>query len=413
MLLLLVVVAFAAFQYSEAQRWRSAAGEARNEATARAAALERSRSDVLEAEVKARMLLQSQQHLEEKFRLLASEALQNNSQLFLDRSRDQMQSLVEPVNQTLKRFEEQVREIEKTRVGAYSEITAQVKVLTELQERVRQSTDQLKTALRSPVQRGRWGEMQLRRVVELAGMLEYSDFAEQETLFGERTQRPDLVVKLPNNCQIVVDSKVSLEAYLRAIEAEHEPERQRHLKDHASQVRTHVKALSEKAYWQRFATSPEFVIAFLPLESLYSAALEQDPTLMDFGVEKRVLIATPGTLITLLLTISHGWRQQVIAENLDQIRSTGQELYTRLLTMATHFSKLGNAIERTVETYNQTVGSMERSVLSSARKFSELRPASAEQLEEMNEVENTPRRLDASKWRMLESGGDKDLAVGE
>lgn len=415
LVLLLLGVAFAAYQFAEAQRWRSAASDARRQTDQRAAELDQSRKNLLEAEVKARVLLQSQQQLEEKFRLLASEALQNNSQLFLDRSRDQMQSLVEPVNQTLKRFEEQVKEIEKSRVGAYSEISTQVKVLTELQERVRQSTDQLKTALRSPVQRGRWGEMQLKRVVELAGMLEYSDFAEQKTLFGEQTQRPDLIVRLPNNCQVVVDSKVSLDAYLRAMEAEHEPERQRHLKDHANQVRTHVKGLSEKAYWQRFATSPEFVIAFLPLESLYSAALEQDPTLMDFGVEKRVLIATPGTLITLLLTIAHGWRQQVIAENLDQIRSTGQELYTRLLTMATHFGKLGSAIEKTVETYNQTVGSLERNVLSSARKFNELRPTNAGQLEEMLELGNTPRRLDASKWRMLESKGERDneLAVGE
>jgi DNA recombination protein RmuC len=397
LVLLILAVAFAAYQLSEARRWRVSSENLTAE-------LEASRKTAWETEVKARLLLQSQEQLEEKFRTLSAEALQNNSQLFLDRSRDQFQHLVEPVNQTLRRFEEQVKEIEKSRVGAYSEITTQVKLLTEMQERVRQSTDQLKTALRSPVQRGRWGEMQLRRVVELAGMLEYSDFAEQKTLFGEPNQRPDLIVRLPNNCQVVVDSKVSLEAYLRAMEAEHEPDRVRHLKDHANQVRTHVKALGEKAYWQRLAASPEFVIAFLPLESLYSAALEHDPTLMDFGVEKRVLIATPGTLITLLLTISHGWRQQAIAENLDQIRATGQELYTRLLTMATHFGKLGNAIEKTVETYNQTVGSLERNVLSSARKFSELRPANAGQLEEMPEVDNMPRRLDATKWKLLETG---------
>jgi DNA recombination protein RmuC len=400
--LLLLGVAFAVYQFSQAQRWRHATVEARQQIGQQAAELDLSRKRLLEAEVKARLLLQTQEQLEEKFRSLAAEALQNNSQLFLDRTRDQLQHLVEPVNQTLKRFGEQVSEIEKTRVGAYSEITAQVKALTELQERVRQSTDQLKMALRSPVQRGRWGEMQLRRVVELAGMLEYSDFAEQKTLFGEQNQRPDLIVRLPNNCQVVVDSKVSLEAYLRAMEAEHEPDRLRHLKDHANQVRTHVKALGEKAYWQRFTTSPEFVIAFLPLESLYSAALEQDPALLDYGVEKRVLIATPGTLITLLLTISHGWRQHAIAENLDQIRATGQELYTRLLTMAQHFSKLGSAIEKTVETYNQTVGSLEKNVLSSARKFNELRPASADSLEEILTLEQTPRQLDAAKWRLLE-----------
>lgn len=407
-LILLVILvagaAFAAYQYSEARRWRATAEASESRLDETAAELNESRRKELESGVRAQVLLESQQALEEKFKLLASDALQNNSQLFLDRSRDQMQSLVEPVNQTLKRFEEQVREIEKTRVGAYSEISTQVKTLTELQERVRQSAEQLKTALRSPVQRGRWGEMQLRRVVELAGMLEYSDFAEQKTLFGEQTQRPDLVVRLPNNCQIVVDSKVSLEAYLRAMEAEQETDRQRYLKDHANQVRTHVRTLGEKAYWQRFEKSPEFVIAFLPLESLYSAALEQDPALMDFGVEKRVLIATPGTLITLLLTIAHGWRQQAIAANLDQIRVTGQELYTRLLTMSAHFSKLGSAIEKTVDAYNQTVGSLERNVLTSARKFNELRPANAGKIEEAPEVDAMPRRLDANKWRLIESG---------
>jgi len=404
--LLLLAVAFAVYQFSQAQRWRSSAAEARQQADQRAAELNDSRAHLVEAQVKARMLLQSQEQLEEKFRALAAEALQNNSQLFLDRTRDQLQHLVEPVNQTLKRFGDQVTEIEKSRVGAYSEITTQMKALTELQERVRQSTDQLKTALRSPVQRGRWGEMQLRRVVELSGMLEYSDFTEQKTLFGEQNQRPDLIVRLPNNVQVVVDSKVSLDAYLRAMEADNEPDRARHLKDHANQVRTHVKALGEKAYWQRLPVSPEFVIAFLPLESLYSAALEFDPSLMDFGVEKRVLIATPGTLITLLLTISHGWRQHVIAENLDKIRTTGQELYTRLLTMAQHFSKLGSAIEKTVETYNQTVGSLEKNVLPSARKFTELRPANADNLEELTEVEKQPRQLDAAKWRLLEKNAD-------
>jgi DNA recombination protein RmuC len=245
--------------------------------------------------------------------------------------------------------------------------------------------------------------MQLRRVVELAGMLEYCDFAEQKTLFGETNQRPDLIVHLPNQCMVVVDAKVSLEAYLRAIEAEHEPDRLRHLKDHSNQVRTHIRSLGEKAYWERLVGSPEFVVAFLPLESLFSAALEHDPTLLDYGVERRVVIATPVTLITLLLTVSHGWRQQTVMENLDKIRDTGQELYTRLLTMSQHFSRLGDAIGKTVETYNQTVGSLEKNVLTSARKFKELRPASSDQLEEIAEVETAPRRLDSGKWQRLEA----------
>jgi DNA recombination protein RmuC len=333
---------------------------------------------------------------------MAAEVLQNNSQMFLDRSRDQIHTLVEPVNQSLRRFEEQVQAIERSRTGAYESISAQVHALTQLQERVRQSTDQLKTALRSPIQRGRWGEMQLRRVVELAGMLEYCDFVEQETLFGETRQRPDLIVRLPNQCKVVVDAKVSLEAYLRAIETPEDAERARLLKDHAAQVRTHVRSLGEKAYWSRLDCSPEFVVAFLPLESLFSAALEQDPTLLNFGVENRVLIATPVTLITLLLTVAHGWRQQAIAENLEKIRDTGAELYKRLLTMGQHFAKLGDSIERTVKTYNDTVGSLEKNVLVSARRFRDLRSSTAEPLEEVAEIELTPQPLNPAKWKTLE-----------
>jgi len=413
-LCLLLAVAFAAYQLSEARRWRQSAAEARAQAASQSADLEQARRTAIQqeaesnkhreiAEAQFKLLTQTQQQVEERFRALASDALQNNSQLFLDRSRDQLQHLVEPVNQSLRRFEEQVQAIELTRAGAYSDITAQVHALTQLQERVRQSTDQLKTALRSPIQRGRWGEMQLRRVVELAGMLEHCDFAEQKTLFGETNQRPDLIVRLPNQCMVVVDAKVSLEAYLRAIEAENEPDRLRHLKDHAGQVRTHVRSLGEKAYWERLSGSPEFVVAFLPLESLFSAALEHDPMLLDYGVERRVLIATPVTLITLLLTVAHGWRQQVTIENLDKIRDTGTELYTRLLTMGQHFTKLGDAIAKTVDTYNQTVGSLEKNVLTSARKFKDLRPANAGQLEEVTEIEAAPRSLDGGKWPLLEA----------
>jgi DNA recombination protein RmuC len=413
-LCLLLAVAFAAYQLSEARRWRQSAAEARAQAAGQTADLEQARRTAIQqeaesnkhraiAEAQFKLLTQTQEQVEERFRALASDALQNNSQLFLDRSRDQLQHLVEPVNQSLRRFEEQVQAIERTRAGAYSDITAQVHALTQLQERVRQSTDQLKTALRSPIQRGRWGEMQLRRVVELAGMLEHCDFAEQKTLFGETNQRPDLIVRLPNQCMVVVDAKVSLEAYLRAIEAENEPDRLRHLKDHAGQVRTHVRSLGEKAYWERLSGSPEFVVAFLPLESLFSAALEHDPMLLDYGVERRVLIATPVTLITLLLTVAHGWRQQVTIENLDKIRDTGQELYTRLLTMGQHFTKLGDAIAKTVDTYNQTVGSLEKNVLTSARKFKDLRPANAGQLEEVTEIDATPRLLDGGKWPLLEA----------
>jgi len=409
-----IAVAFAAYQFSAANRWRQTAAQAREENQRQRAELEQANRTAIQqaaesagnrelAEAQWKLVTQAQQQLEDKFRALASEALQSNSQLLLDRSRDQLQHMVAPVSESLRKFEQQVQAIEKSRVGAYESISAQVSALTQLQERVRQSTDQLKTALRSPVQRGRWGEMQLRRVVELAGMLEYCDFAEQKTLFGETNQRPDLIVRLPNHCQVVVDAKVSLEAYLRAIEAPEDADRLRNLSDHARQIRTHVKALGEKAYWERLPCSPEFVVAFLPLESLFSAALESDPALLDFAVERRVLIATPMTLITLLLTVAHGWREQATVENLEKIRSTGQELYGRLLTMSHHFSKLGDAVEKTVQAYNQTVGSLERNVLPSARKFKDLRPANAEQLEEVTELDIAPRALDSSKWKVLEA----------
>lgn len=410
LLCLFVAVGVAAYELAEARRWRQNSRESGEQQERLRLQLEQAQRIAIEkeaesaknleiAQVQLKLLTQTQQQIEDRFKALAADTLQNNSQLFLDRSRDQIQHMVEPVNQSLKRFEEQVQAIERSRVGAYEGISAQVRALTELQERVRQSADQLKTALRSPSQRGRWGEMQLRRVVELAGMMEYCDFAEQKTLFGETNQRPDLIVRLPNQCQVVVDAKVSLDAYLRAIEAGTDSERQQCLKEHAAQVKTHVRSLSEKSYWLRLPCSPEFVVAFLPLESLFSAALEQDPALLDFGAERRVLIATPVTLITLLLTVAHGWRQRTLAENIDKIRDTGIELYTRLAKMNEHFVKLGDSISKTVETYNSTVGSMERNVLSSARKFRELRPASAEEMKEAIEIDVTPRRLDSGKWQ--------------
>ena len=218
------------------------------------------------------LLTKTQQQLEEKFRALASDALQANSQLFLDRSREQVQRVVEPVNQTLRQFEEQVRNLEKERMGAYQGLVTQVSLLMQSQERVRQSADDLKNALRSPSQRGRWGELQLRRVVELAGMLEHCDFAEQKTLFGETNQRPDLVIHLPNHCQVVVDAKVSLEAYLKAIETPDEPERSRHFADHARQVKTHIESLGRKAYWERLPVLPILWSHFF-LSNLCSALL--------------------------------------------------------------------------------------------------------------------------------------------
>jgi DNA recombination protein RmuC len=405
---LLAAVAFAAYQMAETRRWRRLASElkeaneklrekseeAQRELIRQEAEKERAREV---AAVQLKLMTQTQSQLEEKFRAIAADALQNNSQLFLDRSREQIQHLIDPVNQSLQRFENQVHHIEQARTGAYQGLTAQLQSLAELQERVRQSTEQLKTALRSPIQRGRWGEMQLRRVVEIAGMLEYCDFAEQETLFGERRKRPDLIVRLPNECQVVVDSKVSLEAYLRAVEAVAESDRAAHLADHARQVRAHVKALAEKAYWQQLPGSPEFVVAFLPLEALFSAALEQDPELLEFAAKNRVVVASPITLITLLLTIAHGWHQQKIAEDLKSIAQTGAELYERLLAMTESFASLGTVIEKTVSAYNSTLHSLEKRVLVSARRMKSLHSATAREIEPVREIELAPRITNATE----------------
>jgi len=411
---LLLAVAVAAYQIAEARRWRRSASELKSANDKLREESEEAQREVIRqgaetararevADVQLKLLTQTQNQLEEKFRAMAADALQRNSQLFLDRSREQIQHLIDPVNQSLQRFENQVHHIEQARTGAYQGLTAQLQSLTELQERVRQSTEQLKTALRSPIQRGRWGEMQLRRVVELAGMLEYCDFSEQETLFGEKRKRPDLIVRLPNECQVVVDSKVSLEAYLRAVESVAEPERAAHLADHARQVRAHVKALAEKAYWQQLPGSPEFVVAFLPLEALFSAALEQDPELLEFAAKNRVVVASPITLITLLLTIAHGWHQQKIAEDLKSIAQTGAELYERLLAMSESFASLGTVIEKAVAAYNSTLHSLEKRVLVSARRMKSLHSATAREIEPVREIELAPRITAPSTTEPLSS----------
>ncbi|MFL6305991.1 MAG: DNA recombination protein RmuC, partial [Candidatus Sulfotelmatobacter sp.] len=225
--------------------------------------------------IEDRLALQqsTQRHLEQSFRALAAEALQNNSQMLLDRSREQIESVVAPVRDTLTRFDQNVQKLEVSRAEAYGSLTQQIQHLMQSQGQLRDSADQLKNALRAPQHRGRWGEIQLRRVVELAGMIAHCDFHEQQTLFGDRNIRPDVIIHLPNGRDIVVDAKVSLDAYLRAIETPDEARRDALLTDHARQVRTHVKSLGEKSYWERLPGSPDFVVAFLPLESIYSAAL--------------------------------------------------------------------------------------------------------------------------------------------
>jgi DNA recombination protein RmuC len=245
--------------------------------------------------------------------------------------------------------------------------------------------------------RGRWGEIQLQRVVEIAGMLEHCDFTQQTSVNTETGRlRPDMVIKLPNGRNIIVDSKVPLQAYLEALEAQDSEARILKLKDHARQVRTHATQLGTKAYWEQFQSAPEFAILFLPGETFFSAALEHDPQLIEFGVEKSVILATPTTLIALLKAIAYGWRQEQVAENAEKISILGKELYERTQTFVSHFSKLGKNLNNTVVAFNQAVGSLESRMLVSTRKFRELGACSGEEIEVLEGLDRLPRMLQSS-----------------
>jgi DNA recombination protein RmuC len=376
---------------------------------------------------KLKALEQTQSKIKEIFDLTSAQALERNNRSFLQLAKQTLAQfheqskgdlaqkeqaiahLVQPIKLSLGLVDQKLQELEKNREGAYQVLRHQVTDMIQAQKELRLETANLVKALRVPHVRGRWGEMQLKRVVEMSGMSSHCDFIEQESLEGEEGKlRPDMVVKLPGGKQIIIDAKAPLGAYLDAMETNDEAQRTVLLGDHARQVRKHIMALAKREYWDHVSQAevPEFVVLFLPGEPFFSAALSQDPSLIEVGVENRVILATPTTLIALLHAVAYGWRQETLSQNAHQISELGKEIYKRLSDMSKHFSKLGGDLSAAVSSYNKTLGTFERRVLSSARRFKELDTSPLQvDLTPLQDIDTVARSLTAPELSEGEIGG--------
>jgi len=384
-----------------------------------------------QSQEKLALLDDAQKKLSDAFKALASEALQSNNQSFLELAKTNLEKfqetakgdlekrqqaineLVKPVKESLDKVDAKIQDMEKVRAGAYSGLTEQVKSLIDTQKELRTETASLVNALRTPGVRGRWGEMQLRRVVELAGMQKHCDFFEQESVNTEDGRlRPDLLVRLPSNKNIVVDAKAPLSAYLEALEAPDEDTRKTKLEEHARQVRNHMTALSRKAYFEQFEPTPEFVILFLPGESFFFAAVAHDATLIEFGVDRNVIIATPLTLIALLRAVAYGWRQEQLTENAKEISQLGKELHKRCSDFGDHISNVGKHLLKAVEAHNSAVGCLESRVLVTARKFQELGTTSdGTDIALVSPIDIVPRQIQAPELLSPQQSEDESETV--
>jgi DNA recombination protein RmuC len=363
--------------------------------------------------------------LARSFADLASRSLQSNSETFLRLAEQKMsvqneqakrqlsereqavENLVKPIREALQASRQQIEALEKSRSEAYGSIRTQLEAMQAAQNSLTKETHNLAKALRRPEVRGRWGEITLRRLVELAGMVEHCDFVEQvHTVAEGQVIRPDMIVRMPDRRELVVDVKTPLDAYMQAVEAEDDAQRKLGLERHAKGVRAHILMLSSKAYWDQFEESPEFVILFIPGDQFLSAALNEEPDLIEYALSRQIILATPTSFVALLKAVAYGWRQLALADNAKEIRALAQDLYARLSTFVTHMNRVGRQLASSVENYNKAVGSLERSVLPGARKFVDLGVHEKKSLERLDTVDPVPRT-------MIESASDDDSAPDE
>lgn len=393
----------------ELKELRLEAKELASELSATKKALEDEKSFNIE---KLKIIEEAKSNLKESFQSLSQEALKMSSESFLQLAEARFEKLqetakgalqakeqaffelVKPIKESLKEVDGTVKEMEKSRVSAYASLTEQVKHLLDAQKKLETETASLVHSLRIPAARGNWGEIQLRRVVEMAGMMEYCDFVEQETLVADGNRlRPDMLVKLPNDKIVIIDSKAPLQAFLESQEAKTEEEREEKLKIHAKQVKSRITQLSSKGYWEQFDKTPEFVVLFLPGETFFSTALRVDPGLIEQALQEKVILASPTTLIALLKAIAYGWSQEKVAKNAEEIARLGGEMLYRFNTVLNHFDTIRKGLETAVQAYNSTVGSFEQRLLPQARRFHELAPSQAPALAEIKPVEKFPREV--------------------
>lgn len=345
-----------------------------------------------------RMTSRALQENNQNFLQLAQENLgkfQLQAQSELEKREKAVETMVKPISEALKKTEEQIQLMEKERRQAYGSISQHLTHMAEAQQQLKSETQHLVNALRRPEVRGRWGELTLKRLAELAGMVDRCDFEEQvQVRAGNETLRPDMVVHLPDDRILVVDAKTPLDSYLTAMEAGTEEARSAALVQHARKVRERIRELAKKDYWSQFENSPEFVILFIPGDQFLSAALDQEPGLLEDALRQQVILATPTSFMALLKAVAYGWRQVALAENAAQIRDLATDLYQRLATFGEHLDRVGRSLGNSLDAYNKAVGSLERNVLPGARKFTELGVATKKSLPELNPLEQAPRRVE-------------------